>query len=160
MISILIYHLELNIYFKLFFHSLFFFKMRVYFSVSFTLKGKGNPKSIRKQKSQSSSCTHHLLFSPADHGVIRSDRVFDAMLATDRGLYSVDYPYADSPQSIGINSSHSLQTHLPLNMVKGIRVNALCVVLCFMSTDVCCDCVITCSYHRLQGDHQCTTHGE
>lgn len=36
-----------------------------------------------------------------DHGVIRSDRVFDAMLATDRGIYSRDYPYADSPQSIG-----------------------------------------------------------
>uniref|UniRef100_A0A4W5RL39 L-isoaspartyl protein carboxyl methyltransferase, like n=1 Tax=Hucho hucho TaxID=62062 RepID=A0A4W5RL39_9TELE len=35
------------------------------------------------------------------HGVIRSDRVFDAMLATDRGIYSRDYPYADSPQSIG-----------------------------------------------------------
>ncbi len=36
-----------------------------------------------------------------DHGVIRSDRVFNAMLATDRGIYSRDHPYADSPQSIG-----------------------------------------------------------
>lgn len=44
-------------------------------------------------------------FTLSDHGVIRSDRVFDAMLATDRGLYSRDYPYQDSPQSIGIHIS-------------------------------------------------------
>uniref|UniRef100_A0A672IH68 Protein-L-isoaspartate O-methyltransferase n=1 Tax=Salarias fasciatus TaxID=181472 RepID=A0A672IH68_SALFA len=45
-----------------------------------------------------------------DHGVIRSDRVFDAMLATDRGLYSRDYPYADSPQSIGTRlHAHALE---------------------------------------------------
>ncbi|KAI1895663.1 hypothetical protein AGOR_G00108540 [Albula goreensis] len=42
-----------------------------------------------------------------DHGVIKSDRVFDAMLATDRGLYSRDYPYADSPQSIGYKATIS-----------------------------------------------------
>lgn len=42
-----------------------------------------------------------------DHGVIRSDRVFDAMLATDRGIYSKDYPYADSPQSIGYRATIS-----------------------------------------------------
>lgn len=42
-----------------------------------------------------------------DHGVIRSDRVFDAMLATDRGIYSTDYPYADSPQSIGYRATIS-----------------------------------------------------
>lgn len=40
-----------------------------------------------------------------EHGVIRSDRVFEAMLATDRGIYSKDYPYEDSPQSIGVFSS-------------------------------------------------------
>lgn len=54
---------------------------------------------------------HCLIVSPPDHGVIRSDRVFDAMLATDRGLYSTDYPYADSPQSIGTHFSHYLWTH-------------------------------------------------
>lgn len=37
-----------------------------------------------------------------EHGVIRSDRVFEAMLATDRGIYSRDNPYDDSPQSIGV----------------------------------------------------------
>ncbi|KAM3594763.1 uncharacterized protein V6R79_013877 [Siganus canaliculatus] len=42
-----------------------------------------------------------------DHGVIRSDRVFDAMLATDRGIYSTDYPYADSPQTIGYGATIS-----------------------------------------------------
>lgn len=49
---------------------------------------------------------HSLVIPPPDHGVIRSNQVFDAMLATDRGLYSTDYPYADSPQSIGIHFSH------------------------------------------------------
>uniref|UniRef100_A0A3P9A9C5 Protein-L-isoaspartate O-methyltransferase n=1 Tax=Esox lucius TaxID=8010 RepID=A0A3P9A9C5_ESOLU len=42
-----------------------------------------------------------------EHGVIHSDRVFDAMLATDRGIYSRDYPYADSPQSIGFRATIS-----------------------------------------------------
>lgn len=42
-----------------------------------------------------------------DHGVIRSDRVFDAMLATDRGIYTRDYPYSDSPQSIGYKATIS-----------------------------------------------------
>lgn len=46
-------------------------------------------------------CDYFLFLSFKDHGVIKSDRVFDAMLATDRGMYSKDYPYVDSPQSIG-----------------------------------------------------------
>ncbi|KAG7238478.1 hypothetical protein INR49_030751 [Caranx melampygus] len=56
----------------------------------------------------SSGKTHPELISRLrDHGVIRSDRVFDAMLATDRGIYSRDYPYADSPQSIGYRATIS-----------------------------------------------------
>lgn len=56
----------------------------------------------------SSGRTHPELISRLrDHGVIRSDRVFDAMLATDRGLYSRDYPYTDSPQSIGYRATIS-----------------------------------------------------
>ncbi|XP_029900082.1 l-isoaspartyl protein carboxyl methyltransferase, like isoform X2 [Myripristis murdjan] len=56
----------------------------------------------------SSGKTHPELISRLrDHGVIRSDRVFEAMLATDRGLYSRDYPYADSPQSIGYRATIS-----------------------------------------------------
>ncbi|KAI3367206.1 hypothetical protein L3Q82_008261 [Scortum barcoo] len=56
----------------------------------------------------SSGKTHPELISRLrDHGVIRSDRVFDAMLATDRGLYCRDYPYADSPQSIGFRATIS-----------------------------------------------------
>ncbi|XP_028293588.1 l-isoaspartyl protein carboxyl methyltransferase, like isoform X1 [Gouania willdenowi] len=52
--------------------------------------------------------THPELISRLrDHGVIRSDRVFEAMLNTDRGLYSTDYPYADSPQSIGYRATIS-----------------------------------------------------
>lgn len=56
----------------------------------------------------SSGKTHSELISRLrDHTVIRSDRVFDAMLATDRGIYSSDYPYADSPQSIGYRATIS-----------------------------------------------------
>ncbi|XP_031435741.1 l-isoaspartyl protein carboxyl methyltransferase, like isoform X2 [Clupea harengus] len=56
----------------------------------------------------SSGKTHAELISRLrDHGVIRSDRVFDAMLSTDRGIYSRDYPYADSPQSIGYKATIS-----------------------------------------------------
>ncbi|XP_048084323.1 l-isoaspartyl protein carboxyl methyltransferase, like isoform X1 [Alosa alosa] len=56
----------------------------------------------------SSGKTHVELISRLrDHGVIRSDRVFDAMVATDRGIYSRDYPYADSPQSIGYKATIS-----------------------------------------------------
>ncbi|KAJ8353591.1 hypothetical protein SKAU_G00211580 [Synaphobranchus kaupii] len=52
--------------------------------------------------------THSELISRLrDHGVIKSDRVFDAMLATDRGMYSQDYPYVDSPQSIGYKATIS-----------------------------------------------------
>ncbi|XP_018619620.1 l-isoaspartyl protein carboxyl methyltransferase, like isoform X2 [Scleropages formosus] len=56
----------------------------------------------------SSGKTHLELVSRLrDHGVIKSDRVFDAMLATDRGIYSKDSPYADSPQSIGYHATIS-----------------------------------------------------
>uniref|UniRef100_A0AAQ5YRX6 Protein-L-isoaspartate O-methyltransferase n=1 Tax=Amphiprion ocellaris TaxID=80972 RepID=A0AAQ5YRX6_AMPOC len=56
----------------------------------------------------SSGKTHPELISRLrDHGVIRDDRVFNAMLATDRGIYSRDYPYADSPQSIGYRATIS-----------------------------------------------------
>ncbi|KAM6912302.1 l-isoaspartyl protein carboxyl methyltransferase, like isoform 1-T2 [Xenentodon cancila] len=56
----------------------------------------------------SSGKTHaELIGRLKDHGVIRSDRVFDAMLATDRGLYSRDYPYADAPQNIGYRATIS-----------------------------------------------------
>ncbi|XP_059505309.1 protein-L-isoaspartate(D-aspartate) O-methyltransferase-like isoform X2 [Stegostoma tigrinum] len=40
-------------------------------------------------------------------GVIRSQRVFDAMIATDRALYCRTNPYADSPQSIGYQATIS-----------------------------------------------------
>ncbi|XP_016323490.1 protein-L-isoaspartate(D-aspartate) O-methyltransferase-like isoform X2 [Sinocyclocheilus anshuiensis] len=56
----------------------------------------------------SSGKTHiELITRLRDHAVIRSDRVFNAMLATDRGIYSRDHPYADSPQSIGYKATIS-----------------------------------------------------
>ncbi|KAG9268114.1 protein-L-isoaspartate(D-aspartate) O-methyltransferase-like isoform X1 [Astyanax mexicanus] len=56
----------------------------------------------------SSGKTHpELINRLREHGVIRSDRVFEAMLATDRGIYSKDYPYTDSPQYIGYKATIS-----------------------------------------------------
>ncbi|XP_019742827.1 l-isoaspartyl protein carboxyl methyltransferase, like [Hippocampus comes] len=56
----------------------------------------------------SSGKTHQELITRLrEHGVIHSDRVFSAMLATDRAIYSRDYPYADSPQSIGFRATIS-----------------------------------------------------
>ncbi|NXK95185.1 PIMT methyltransferase, partial [Formicarius rufipectus] len=43
-------------------------------------------------------------------GIIKSQRVFNVLLATDRGHYIKYYPYMDSPQSIG----ESLQEKHPL----------------------------------------------
>ncbi|XP_026864639.1 l-isoaspartyl protein carboxyl methyltransferase, like isoform X1 [Electrophorus electricus] len=56
----------------------------------------------------SSGRTHPELISRLqEHGVICNDRVFEAMLATDRRIYSKDYPYEDSPQSIGYKATIS-----------------------------------------------------
>ena len=36
-----------------------------------------------------------------EKGIIKSQRVYDVLLATDRGHYIKYFPYMDSPQSIG-----------------------------------------------------------
>ena len=38
---------------------------------------------------------------------VKTERVADAMLAVDRGLFSRHNPYADSPQSIGYGATIS-----------------------------------------------------
>ncbi|XP_061855043.1 protein-L-isoaspartate(D-aspartate) O-methyltransferase isoform X2 [Colius striatus] len=40
-------------------------------------------------------------------GIIKSQRVFDVLLATDRGHYIKHFPYMDSPQSIGYKATIS-----------------------------------------------------
>ncbi|KAI4900403.1 hypothetical protein NFI96_017786 [Prochilodus magdalenae] len=56
----------------------------------------------------SSGKTHPELISRLrEHGVIRSDEVFEVMLATDRGIYSKEYPYADTPRNIGYKATIS-----------------------------------------------------
>lgn len=56
----------------------------------------------------SSGRTHPELVSRLrDKGVIKHDRVFEAMLTTDRGLYSLDDPYTDTAQSIGYRATIS-----------------------------------------------------
>ncbi|KAG8449654.1 hypothetical protein GDO86_016334 [Hymenochirus boettgeri] len=41
------------------------------------------------------------------NGVIQSQRVFDVLLTTDRGYYIQNFPYMDSPQSIGYKATIS-----------------------------------------------------
>lgn len=52
--------------------------------------------------------THaELLNNLYKNGVIKSQRVFDVMLATDRAHYTKYFPYMDSPQSIGYQATIS-----------------------------------------------------
>lgn len=37
----------------------------------------------------------------SENGIIKTDKVFEVMLATDRSHYAKCNPYMDSPQSIG-----------------------------------------------------------
>ncbi|MBN3278859.1 PIMT methyltransferase, partial [Polyodon spathula] len=56
----------------------------------------------------SSGRTHaELIGNLREHGVIRSQRVYEVMLATDRGHYVSDLPYMDSPQPIGFKATIS-----------------------------------------------------
>ena len=47
------------------------------------------------------------LYNDAGYRYVKSERVADAMLAVDRGLFSKYNPYADSPQSIGYGATIS-----------------------------------------------------
>lgn len=80
-------------------------------------------------KSQIAIMSSCHLFAYSDHGVIHSDRVFSAMLATDRAIYSKDYPYADSPQSIGLR----LQAFLCKRTNIAAHVCLMKVTVCFLS---------------------------
>ena len=50
------------------------------------------------------------LVSSSENGIIKSDKVYEVMLATDRGHFSKCNPYMDSPQSIGEYAVHSWNT--------------------------------------------------
>lgn len=45
-----------------------------------------------------------IIASVVDAGIIKNQRVYEAMMTIDRGLYAPRYPYEDSPQTIGTNS--------------------------------------------------------
>lgn len=60
-------------------------------------------------------------FSSPENGIIKSDKVYEVMLATDRAHFSRCNPYMDSPQSIGTSahviihaSQHSLKSNYSL----------------------------------------------
>lgn len=57
-----------------------------------------------------------VLYNDAGYRYVKSERVADAMLAVDRGLFSKYNPYANSPQSIGygatISAPHMVYCHI------------------------------------------------
>lgn len=57
---------------------------------------------MHPQQKQLMLClTHSSPSSVPENGIIKSDKVYDVMLATDRAHFSRCNPYMDSPQSIG-----------------------------------------------------------
>lgn len=49
-----------------------------------------------------------MLITFSEHGVIKSDSVYNALANTDRKFYTqTAYPYVDSPQSIGFGATIS-----------------------------------------------------
>lgn len=57
---------------------------------------------------RSSGRTHaELVHRLRQHGIIRTQRVYDALLAVDRGGYSKWSPYEDAPQTIGSGATIS-----------------------------------------------------
>lgn len=63
------------------------------------------PRCCLKPNFPQSTVTQALLPpppTPAENGIIKSDKVYEVMLATDRAHFSRCNPYMDSPQSIGV----------------------------------------------------------
>lgn len=59
-------------------------------------------KAVQWSNTQSINCKDKLFFLSPENGIIKSDKVYEVMLATDRAHYSRCNPYMDSPQSIGM----------------------------------------------------------
>ncbi|NXL62042.1 PIMT methyltransferase, partial [Chordeiles acutipennis] len=55
-------------------------------------------------------------------GIIKSQRVFDVLLATDRGHYIKYYPYMDSPQSIGDGMFHPFWCLFPTQHAHALEL--------------------------------------
>lgn len=66
-------------------------------------------------------------FASAENGIIKSDKVYEVMLATDRAHFSRCNPYMDSPQSIGKSSGTQQPTEILINdltiLTKSISFN-------------------------------------
>lgn len=61
---------------------------------------------------------HKLFFLSLENGIIKSDKVYEVMLATDRAHYSRCNPYMDSPQSIGM----IIKPIMHCNTVSGVII--------------------------------------
>ncbi|KTG03347.1 hypothetical protein cypCar_00014518 [Cyprinus carpio] len=66
------------------------------------LRSECSPSCVFKEQSR----LNVFVFCP-ENGIIKSDRVYDVMLATDRAHFSRCNPYMDSPQSIGYQATIS-----------------------------------------------------
>lgn len=74
----------------------------------------------------------HSLFAFPENGIIKSDKVYEVMLVTDRAHFSRCNPYMDSPQSIGTSacvmrfclSKHSLTSNQICPSLLTIRLSS------------------------------------
>lgn len=86
--------------------------------------------------------TYLVLFASSENGIIKSDKVYEVMLVTDRAHFSRLHPYMDSPQSIGTSACvlarASPHGDLRFKLTKPTS------------------CLLT---KRLSSDHQRPTHG-
>ncbi|KAM5229319.1 protein-L-isoaspartate(D-aspartate) O-methyltransferase isoform 11-T11 [Ctenodactylus gundi] len=58
-----------------------------------------------------------LIHNLRKNGIIKTDKVFEVMLATDRSHYAKCNPYMDSPQSIGFQATISAP-HMLIDQLK------------------------------------------
>ena len=65
-----------------------------------------------------------------ENGILKTDRVVDAMLQVDRGHFSSTSPYADSPQTIGYRATISAPHMVCMIDVNRYSMNDLQSMLC------------------------------
>ncbi|GAB6018405.1 hypothetical protein CHUAL_000121 [Chamberlinius hualienensis] len=93
--------------------AVFYFSLRTVLAMAWRSHGKDNQELIGNLRK---------------NGIIQSDRVCEAMMTVDRGLFSKNNPYMDSPQSIGYSvtisaphmHAHALQI-LESRLTEGSR---------------------------------------
>ena len=92
---------------------------------------------------------HELFCASSENGIIKSDKVYEVMLATDRAHFSRCNPYMDSPQSIGKSVTIHTSQHITAHHSTASKPNTA-------STNQICASLLT---KRIPSNHQRPTHG-